>query len=66
MRYICKKRIEHFRLFNKIVNKKRAIGKKAKTIAIILAYNYYHLNAILENYKIEDMTLKNVSEMENI
>lgn len=51
--------IEHLDLFNKIFNGQNAIKRKVSTIAIILAHNYYHVNAILKNYEIENMTLEN-------
>lgn len=35
-------------LFNEIFNGRRAIGKKAQTVIIMLAFNNYHLNAYIQ------------------
>lgn len=35
-------------LFNEIFNGRRAIGKKAQTVTIMLAFNNYHLNSYIQ------------------
>lgn len=44
-------------------NKRGAIRRKIQTVATILTCNYYHLNAILENYKLKNVTSENNSKM---
>lgn len=56
--------IEHLVLFNKIFNRKGAIGRKAQTVATMSACNHYHLNVKFEDYRIEDMNPENDLEIE--
>ena len=51
-------------MFNKIFNGRGTIGREAQTVTTILARDYYHLNATLEDYGIDDMTPENNSEIE--
>lgn len=51
-------------IIQQIFNKKGIIRRKTEIVVIILAYNYYYLNAIVKNNSIEDIILKNNSKIE--
>lgn len=63
MRWIQTGSMEYIILFNKIFNGRGAIGRKAQTVATMLARDHFDLNAIFEDYGIKDMTPENDFEM---